>query len=216
MAGGLLNIVSYGNQNVYLNGNPSKTFFKTTYKKYTNFGLQKFRTDFDGLRNLRMTESSNFTFRIKRYAELLMDTYLVVTLPTIWSPIYPPQTCNDMWAPYEFKWIENVGTLMIEEIEISVGGQILNRYTGQYLQALIERDFTLTKRALYEEMTGHTKELYDPGNTNGKVNTYPNAYYTNNPAGPEPSIRGRKIYIPMNTWFTFSSKNGISFSLVTI
>ena len=92
MAGGLLNIVSYGNQNVYLNGNPSKTFFKTTYKKYTNFGLQKFRTDFDGLRNLRMTESSNFTFRMKRYAELLMDTYLVVTLPTIWSPIYPPQT----------------------------------------------------------------------------------------------------------------------------
>ena len=214
MAGGLLNIVSYGNQNVYLNGNPSKTFFKTTYKKYTNFGLQKFRTDFDGLRNLRMTESSNFTFRIKRYAELLMDTYLVVTLPTIWSPIYPPQTCNDMWAPYEFKWIENVGTLMIEEIEISVGGQILNRYTGQYLQALIERDFTLTKRALYEEMTGHTKELYDPGNTNGRVNTYPNAYYNNNPAGPEPSIRGRKIYIPMNTWFTLAAK--MAFPLVSL
>jgi hypothetical protein len=41
MPGGLLNIVAYGNQNVYLNGNPSKTFFKTTYKKYTNFGLAK-------------------------------------------------------------------------------------------------------------------------------------------------------------------------------
>ena len=78
---------------------------------------------------------------MKRYAELLMDTYLVVTLPTIWSPIYPPQDCSDMWAPYEFKWIENVGTLMIEEIEISVGGQILNRYTGEYLQALIRKRF---------------------------------------------------------------------------
>ena len=49
----------------------STPFFKTTYKKYTNFGLQKFRTDFDGLRALRMTESSKFTFRMKRYAELL-------------------------------------------------------------------------------------------------------------------------------------------------
>jgi len=214
MAGGLLNIVSYGNQNVYLNGNPSKTFFKTTYKKYTNFGLQKFRTDFDGLRNLRMTESSLFTFRMKRYAELLMDTYLVVTLPTIWSPIYPPQTCTDTWAPYEFKWIENVGTIMIQEIEISVGGQILNRYTGQYLQALVERDFTLSKRVLYEEMTGHTKELHDPANTCGRLNCYPNAYYTDNPVGPEPSIRGRKIYVPLNTWFTLAAK--MAFPLVAL
>ena len=72
MAGGLLNIVAYGNQNVILNGNPSKTFFKSTYKKYTNFGMQKFRVDFDGLRKLRMSEPSKFTFRIPRYAELLM------------------------------------------------------------------------------------------------------------------------------------------------
>ena len=55
MPGGLLNLVSYGSQNVILNGNPSKTFFKCAYAKYTNFGLQKFRIDFDGLRNLRMT-----------------------------------------------------------------------------------------------------------------------------------------------------------------
>ncbi len=162
MAGGLLNIISYGNQNVYLNGNPSKTFFKTTYKKYTNFGLQKFRTDFNGLRNLRMTQSSLFTFTIKRYAELLMDTYLVVTLPTIWSPIIPPQNCEETWAPYEFKWIDNIGTQMIQEIEISVGGQILNRFSGNYLLAMIERDFSVTKKKLYDEMSGHTKELYDP------------------------------------------------------
>ena len=49
---------------------------------------------------------------------------------------------------------------------------------------------------------------------NGKVNTYPNAYYTNSPAGPEPSIRGRKIYIPMNTWFTLAAK--MAFPLVSL
>ena len=48
MAGGLLNIISQGSANVILTGNPSKTFFKTTYSKYTNFGMQKFRLDFDG------------------------------------------------------------------------------------------------------------------------------------------------------------------------
>ncbi len=40
MPGGLLNLISSGNQNIYLNGNPSKTFFKTKYAKYTNFGMQ--------------------------------------------------------------------------------------------------------------------------------------------------------------------------------
>ena len=32
-----MNLVAYGNQNVILNGNPKKTFFTTTYSKYTNF-----------------------------------------------------------------------------------------------------------------------------------------------------------------------------------
>ena len=214
MPGGLLNIVSFGNQNVYLNGNPSKTFFKTTYKKYTNFGLQKFRIDFEGLRNLRMSESSKFTFRVKRYAELLMDTYLVVQLPTIWSPIYPPYDCNENWVPYEFKWIDNLGTQMIEEVEISVGGTILNKYTGSYLLSLIQRDFNNSKLDLYNKMTGNIAELNDPGNANGNVNAYPNAYFTTNPVGPEPSIRARKLYIPLNVWFTLASK--MAFPLVSL
>jgi len=214
MPGGLLNIVAYGNQNVYLNGNPSKTFFKTTYKKYTNFGLQKFRIDFDGLRNLRMSEPSKFTFRMKRYAELLLDTYLVVQLPTIWSPIYPPQDCSGNWAPYEFKWIDNLGSQMIQEVEIVVGGQTLNRYSGAYLLAMVQRDFSTEKKALYDKMTGNVPELNDPGNVGPRVNVYPNAYYTTNQVGPEPSIRARKLYIPINFWFTLAAK--MAFPLVAL
>ena len=41
MAGGLLNLISTGSNNIFLTGNPSKTFFKVTFSKYTNFGLQK-------------------------------------------------------------------------------------------------------------------------------------------------------------------------------
>ena len=214
MPGGLLNIVAFGNQNVYLNGNPSKTFFKTTYKKYTNFGLQKFRVDFDGQRSLRMTESSKFTFRMKRYAELLMDTYLVVQMPTIWSPIYPPQDASSNWAPYDFKWIDNLGTQMIEEVEISVGGQTINRYSGGYLLAMVQRDFTKDKKELYNNMSGNVEELNDPANADGKINAYPSAYYTSNPIGPEPSIRARKLYIPINFWFTLAAK--MAFPLVAL
>ena len=90
MAGGLMNLVSEGQQNIILNGNPTKSFFKTTYAKYTNFGLQKFRVDFDGAKTLRLSEESTFNFKVPRYADLLMDTYLVVNLPNIWSPILPP------------------------------------------------------------------------------------------------------------------------------
>lgn len=218
MTGGLLNIVSYGNQNIILNSNPKKSFFKTTYARYTNFGMQKFRIDFNGLRNLRMSEESRFTFTVPRYAELIMDTYLVVTLPTIWSPIYPPLGCGDAWRPYEFRWIENLGTQMIKEVVFSVGGQILQRMTGKYLLAQVQRDLNGTKRFLYDSMSGNTAELNDPGNFSGRKNTYPNVYYTpataTNPQGPEPSIRGRKLYIPLNAWFCNNSRT--AFPLVAL
>jgi len=209
-----LNIVSFGNQNVILNSNPTKSFFKTTYAKYTNFGLQKFRIDFTGLRNLRMSEESRFTFTVPRYAELLMDTYIVVTLPTIWSPIYPPQSCGDAWRPYEFRWIENLGTQMIKEVTFSVGGQILQRMTGKYLLAQVQRDFNGTKRFLYDTMTGNTAELNDPANFSGRRGTYPNVYYNTSQQGPEPSIRGRKLYIPINAWFCNNSRT--AFPLVAL
>uniref|UniRef100_A0A6C0I786 Major capsid protein N-terminal domain-containing protein n=1 Tax=viral metagenome TaxID=1070528 RepID=A0A6C0I786_9ZZZZ len=214
MTGGLLNIVSYGNQNVILNSNPKKSFFKTTYAKYTNFGLQKFRIDFTGLRNLRMSEESRFTFTVPRYAELLMDTYLVVTMPAIWSPIYPPIACSDVWHPYEFRWIENLGTQMIKEVVFSVGGQILQRMTGKYLLAQVQRDLTGTKRFLYDNMTGSTAELNDPANFSGRKDTYPNVYYNTSQQGPEPSIRGRKLYIPLNAWFCNNSRT--AFPLVAL
>ena len=213
MPGGLLNLVAYGNQNVILTGNPSKTFFNCTYKKYTNFGLQKFRLDYDGQRTLKMSETSQFDFKVPRYGDLLMDTYLVVTLPTIWSPIIPPN-CHYNWRPYEFKWIKNLGTQMIERVRFSVGGQIIQEFTGQYLYNLVERDFDNAKKDLYYKMTGNVAELNNPAYVNGRVGIYPSVYYTNNQLGPDPSINARKLYIPLNIWFTLASK--MAFPLVSL
>jgi hypothetical protein len=216
MPGGLLNLISYGNQNIFLNGNPSKTMFKCKYAKYTNFGLQKFRLDFEGLRTLRLNESSAFKFKVPRYAELVMDTYLVVSLPNIWSPILPPGSVPDQaqWRPYEFKWIKNLGTQMIKEVRFSVGGQIIQRFTGNYLQNLVERDFDECKKQMYYNMTGNVAELNDPANSGTRTNVYPSAYYDGSQLGCEPSIRARKLYIPINVWFTLAAK--MAFPLISM
>lgn len=215
MAGGLLNILATGNNNVFLTGNPCKTFFKVAYVKYTNFGLQKFRIDYDGLRELRTSEESQFRFKIPRYADLLMDTYIVVTLPDIWSPVYQPCTdTSDRWSPYDFKWIKEIGTQMIKEVTINCGGLMLQRYSGQYMGAMVERDFTSEKKDLFNEMTGNTVELNNPAYAFNRTNAYPSAAYTESTTGAEPSIRGRNLYIPINTWFTLNSN--CAFPLVAL
>ena len=153
-----------------------------------------------------MTDKTQLTFKVPRYGDLLMDTYLALTLPHIWSPIYPPQTTNDVWVPYEFKWIKDLGSRMIKEITVSAGGSVLQRISGDYLTAMIERDFSETKKHLHDNMSGNTAQFNDPGNYVNRTNVYPNAYYNTSPGGAEPSIRGKTIYIPINVWFTMTSK----------
>jgi len=222
MTGGLLNLVSSGQQNIILNGNPEKTFWKIAYKKYTNFGLQKFRVDFEGTTSLKLNEQSTFQFKIPRYADLLMDCYLSVTLPNIWSPILPPQQITNPdasisytnWAPYEFKWIEYLGAQMISKITINCGNQKLQEFSGNYLLSMVQRDFNSEKIKLFNEMIGHVPELYDPANAGARSNTYPNAFYTDNPTGAEPSIRGTQLFIPLNAWFNL--KTQMAFPLVSL
>ena len=232
MPGGLLNLVSEGLNNTVLTGNPSKTFFKSTYSKYTNFGLQKFRIDYEGTPTLKLQEESLFTFNIPRYGDLLMDTFISITLPNIWSPIVPPRESissitNDnlantqRWAPYEFRWIENIGAKMISKITITCGGATLQEYSGDYILSMAQRDFTSTKYSLFNEMIGNTLDLNDPANFGARVNSYPSAYFTNETTGSYPSIAGKTLYIPLNAWFCLTSQNAfpltsLQYNILTI
>lgn len=212
MPGGLLNLIAYGNQNIILNGNPSKTFFKSSYAKYTNFGMQKFRIDFNGQKTLRLNQPSKFNFKIPRHADLLMDTYLIINLPTIWSPIFKTNDDDPTFIPYEFKWIKNLGCNIISEITFTIGGHIIQKYSGAYLQNMIERDFNNNKKELFNDMTGNIAELNDPASVFSK---YPSAIYDSSySSGPEPSIRAKTLYIPINSWFSLSSK--MAFPLISL
>ena len=214
MPGGLMNLVFESQQNCWLNGNPTKTFFKTTYAKYTNFGLQKFRIDYDGSKFLRLNEESTFDFKIGRYGDLLMETYVVVSLPNIWSGILPPVEENGPWRPFEFKWIENIGAKMISQIVVYCGNQEIIRYSGDYLLAQLQRDFTGTKRKLFDEMSGNVPQLNNPAYYGLNNGNYPNAFYISEDYIPEPSIQARELYIPINNWFTMKSQ--LAFPLVSL
>jgi hypothetical protein len=161
-----------------------------------------------------MTQESYFTFKVPRYGDLLMDLYLVVNLPNIWSPILTPEQVTprvtrngidpdpefSQWRPYEFKWIDNLGSQLIKEVTFMVGGQMIQKFSGDYMFNLVERDFRGDKKLLYYQMTGNIPELNNPSNYSNNNGYYPNAWYTSSPAGAEPSIRAKTLYIPINIW----------------
>jgi hypothetical protein len=216
MPGGLLNIKAYGNQNIFIYGNPQKTYWTSTYKRITNFGLQNFRLDYEGLRQINLSSDSIFTFKVKRYSELLTDTMLVVTLPDIYSPILPPSDCTQGsvhgWVPYEFKWIKNIGAQLIKRIRVTVGGALLQEITGTQIIALANRDLSSTSKKKWDIMTGNIPELYDPANAYKRIDSYPNAIYTTNTAGAEPSIRSRQLFIPLPLWWCLNSQQAFPLS----
>ena len=208
MPGGLLNLIAYGNQNIILNGNPKKTFFKSVYMKYTNFGIQKFRLDYQGTRDIDPNNDSVYVFKIPRNAELLLDSYLCFTLPDIWSPIWPPTEVGDIWKPYHFKWINNIGTSLIKNVKVMIGTQIIQEYPGEYIRCVVERDYSEDKKKMFNTMSGNIVEIHSPEVYNVQfVNNYPNSIYRE--TDQEPSIRGRKIYVPLNPWFMNNTQMSI-------
>lgn len=222
MGGGLLNIISYGTNNILIYGNPQKSIFKCAYKSITNFGQQKFVIEQHRNMVLSESEETHYTFKIPRHGDLLGECYLCVELPDIWSPIFKITDivkeedklrcgCNDLsLREVGFKWIEELGSNMINEVTIESGGHTLARYTGEYFSSLAHRD-RKQQIKLWNEMTGNIPELYDPANVFDRMDKYPNAYFEENTNKGtyfddviEPSIHGRKLYIPLDMWFTKS------------
>jgi hypothetical protein len=220
MAGGLLNLIAVGNQNTIIHGDPQKTFFKATYAKHTNFGIQKFRIDYNGIRFLNPTNETKFNFKIPRYGDLLMDTYLVVKMPTIWSPLVSDRDNN--FFGYEFKWIKDLGAQMIKEISITIGGQLIQKYSGDFIKCMVERDYNKEQKELFNEMTGNIDKMHSPEkayfDTYFNKYTYPNTIYRTDINGeyitPTPSIDGRILYIPINSFWCMNSKS--AFPLISL
>ena len=79
MAGGLIEIVTYGSQDLYLTGTPEITFFKVVYRRYTNFCMESIKVNFDDTVGFGLTSS----LTVPKIGDLIHKMYLEVTLPMI-------------------------------------------------------------------------------------------------------------------------------------
>ena len=217
MPGGLLQLVGTGAQNELVNGNPSMTHFRSVYRRHTNFAMEQIRLVMTAS-NLEFTTNTTRTLscKVERIANLLHDCYLVVTLPDLWSPLkytpsaslpsgYDPRS-NSMG--YEFQWIRNLGYNLIDSVELTMNGQVIQRMTGEWMKMYSYLTHDANKRKIIDRMVGNIPELYDPANAYDRQNQYPHAITpTALPPGspqtkvPEPSIRGRQLIIPLHFWF---------------
>lgn len=227
MGGGLLNLIASGELNIILNGNPKKTFFKTTYAKHTIFELQRFQIESSFENSLSLFTDSLFKFTISNIGDLLMDTFFSFSLPDIYSPIYTiplghTLSSNGQYVPnpdlsgliycqpYEFRWIENIGVQFIKKVTYLIDGRPIQEYSGHYLYCKSKRDLTSAKLELFNSMIGNTKEFTEPEVFNNNNGNYPSVSWgglneSNYPDGLEPSIRGKRIFVPLYLWETFSS-----------
>lgn len=196
MTGGLLQLVSTGQQDEYLSINPDISFFKYAYKKHTNFSMESLQLTFD-LNPILNTNilSSGYQCKIPRYGDLLKEMYLCFRLPDVYS--------SDV---YKFRWIENIGSIYIKKATISVGGVIIDTITGEWLN--IKNELTgLSDKKNYNNLVGNVEELIAPKINEPRIGIRNNRfYYTFYPSAnldsTTPSISGRELYIPLSFWFT--------------
>lgn len=229
MPGGLLQLVATGAQNEFINGSPSMTHFRSVYRRHTNFAMDQIRMSFTAS-NLEFSTTGTRTIscRIDRYAQLLSDCYLYLTLPDIYSPLVflnsPPPSGYDSRTNsigYEFQWIPNIGYNLIDRVDLTMNGQAIQTLPGEWLKLYSYMTHDATKREIVNQMVGNVPELYDPAHAYDRNNQYPHSVTPTvlpgtspNTKTPEPSIRSRQLVIPLHFWFC--ENPGLALPLVAL
>lgn len=205
MPGGLLQLVATGAQNQLVNGNPSFTFWRTMYKRHTNFAMESVRLEFENNTLMFPLSGGPSTFRckVKRVTDLLHDCYVCFNLPDIWSPLYSANGVTNNAPGYEFQWIENIGYNAIQTVGININGVSIIQTTGEWFKLYSYLTHDRNKRDLIDTMVGNVPELTDPQNSFGRMFQYPHAINVSGTStiAVEPSIRGRQIVVPLHFWF---------------
>lgn len=199
MAGGLMQLVAYGAQDVYLTANPQITFWKVTYRRHTNFAMEAIEQTFNGQADF----GRRVTCTVSRNGDLAYRTYLEVTLPAI-------KTGNANHA----RWLDYPGEQLINEVEVEIGGQVIDRQYGQWMHIWNQLTMTKEQEPGYLKMVGHTTALTyltDP------------KYYTNpgacddgelNVCSPLNELPETTLYVPLQFWF--NRNPGLALPLIAL
>ena len=132
MGGGLMQLVAYGAQDVFLTGKPEISFFKVVYRRHTNFAMESIEQTFNGTAKL----GNRVTCTISRNGDLVTNMWLEVEMN---------QTTNV---------VNSLGHALIEYVELEIGGQRIDKHYGEWLEIWSELTLPEEKRAGFKEMIG--------------------------------------------------------------
>jgi len=187
---GLLELVAHGIQDIFLIGNPQITFFKTVYKRHTNFSMEAFQISYDQTPKW----NSKTTFNITRYADLMhtmifeMDLPLLVAKPTsdtFWSG--PASDFNI--GQGNISWVNNTGHAAVTYYDLTIGKQLIDRQFSEWMEIWTQLSQSESKKRGLDFMLNRNTDLI--------INTGP-----------------LTVYIPLQFWFCRNI--GLSLPLVAL
>jgi hypothetical protein len=133
MAGGLMQLVAYGAQDVYLTGNPKVTFFQAVYKKHTNFAMENIEQTLNGTPGA----SGRVSVTVARNGDLVGEMYLEATVGTL---------TDDVRKPY-------FAESLVKDIELSIGGQRIDKHYQRWWRLWSELCLDDAKKVNWAKMT---------------------------------------------------------------
>jgi hypothetical protein len=212
MGGGLMQLVAYGAQDIYLTGNPQITFFKVVYRRHTNFSMESIKQTFNGTADF----GNDVSATISRNGDLVYRMYLEHAATF---------TAGNSDDNDQIGLVERYGDSLIKECEIEIGGQKIDKHTSMWNR--VWSDLTQfnpsghfgaeynggaiaaanSDGTLYQKMSGNgygfnTSTYHnsnsDFGTTDGVFNGFD---YTEGDAGTDAKIDIGRIFLPLNFWF---------------
>ena len=211
MGGGLMQLVAYGAQDVYLTGNPQITFWKVTYRRYTNFAIESIEQTFNG--------QADFGRRVQcvisRNGDLAYRTYLQVTLPEINQLMglgnYSAGQATGVYA----RWLDFPGEQLIAQVEVEIGGQRIDRQYGDWMHIWNQLTMTAEQQRGYFKMIGNTTQLTfitDPSFSD--VDTPCNSTAPRQVCAPRSALPETTLYVPLQFWFC--TNPGLALPLIAL
>ena len=182
MTGGLLVLAAYGAQNEYVSGNPQITFFVAVYRRYTNFSILSMPQYFTGDLNF----GKKVYCSLDRIGDLVNQIFLKIKLPSL-----IPYSYTNNNEKVDYYWVNSVGHALIKTVDIEIGGNVIDRQYGVWMEIWSELTVPLNKRDGFNSMIGKS---------NNSVN------YNNNDE--------LLLYVPLLFWFCRNI--GLSLPLISI
>ena len=188
MGGGLMQLVAYGAQDVYLTGNPQITFWKVSYRRHTNFAMESIEQTFNGQADF----GRRVTCTISRNGDLAYRTYLQVTLPEI------GQGTDDVYA----RWLDCPGEQLISQVEVEIGGQRIDRQYGDWMHIWNQLTLSADQKRGYDKMIGNTTQLtYVCDPTFAEVDGPCDSTAPRQVCAPRKALPETTLYVPLQFWY---------------